>query len=75
VLRGELCVLSPILGRSALDFALYGGEDYALLATGTARKRPKAARPIGRIESGSGVVLERESGAAEQLHGGFDHFH
>lgn len=61
------------LGRSPLEIALEGGEDYALLATGPARRRPKFARTIGRVERGRGVLLE----TAGKLHplgrAGFDH--
>jgi thiamine-monophosphate kinase len=72
--------LSPVLrracrslGRSALEVALEGGEDYALLATGAARKRPPFARCIGRVERGSGAWLDVK-GSRKRLLGGFDHF-
>jgi thiamine-monophosphate kinase len=61
------------LGQDALSLALEGGEDYALVSAGPARRRPRFARRIGRIEGGSGAVLERASGVAVELGPGFDH--
>ena len=49
--------LGPELGVPALDLALYGGEDYALLAAGPPRARPAGARVIGHIAPGRGVWL------------------
>lgn len=49
--------LAPKLGVPALELALYGGEDYALLAAGPRRARPTGARVIGRVVKGSGVWL------------------
>lgn len=61
------------LGVSALELAMYGGEDYALVAA--------SAVPIdgfvriGRFESGEGVVLEDQGGKTRPLERrGFDHF-
>src|SRR5450432_778419 len=51
-LSPALRALAPDLGVSALDLALYGGEDYALLAAGPAGKRPRGARLIGWVERG-----------------------
>jgi thiamine-monophosphate kinase len=62
------------LGRSALSFALGGGEDYALLCAGPGQERPRFARRIGRFERGRGAFLERTSGEREPLTQGFDHF-
>ncbi len=56
-LSPALRTVSKQLGVSPLDLALYGGEDYALLAAGPRRARPKLARVIGRVEEGSGVWL------------------
>lgn len=71
-LSPALRALAPALGRSALDLALYGGEDYALLATGPARVRPAPARPIGRVEPGQGVWLEG-GGRLKRAGRGFEH--
>lgn len=59
---------------TALDLALFGGEDYALLATGTAHKRPKEARVIGHIEKGRGVCLRTGTETRRLSSLGFDHF-
>jgi thiamine-monophosphate kinase len=74
LLRPELCTACSRLGSDPLTLALYGGEDYALLAAGPPRKRPRFARRIGRVVRGSGVWLEPISGGRPQrLREGFDH--
>jgi thiamine-monophosphate kinase len=65
--------VSSLLGCSALDFALTGGEDYALLATGKSAQRPSFARCIGIVERGQGVWLETDQKKV-RLCAGFDHF-
>jgi thiamine-monophosphate kinase len=72
-LPSELEALSGLVGRSALDLALRGGEDYALVATGRHAKRPRAAQRIGRVTKGRGAVLERIDGKRVALAGGYDH--
>ncbi len=60
------------LGTSPLELMLFGGEDYALLAT-SARPHPDLDR-IGRIEAGRSVWLERADGSRRRItRGGFDH--
>jgi thiamine-monophosphate kinase len=62
------------LGVSALSLALYGGEDYALIATGPARARPAEARVIGHIQAGKGVWLAlSETGRQIRAGRGFEH--
>jgi thiamine-monophosphate kinase len=56
-LSSALRALAALLELSALELALYGGEDYALLAAGPSRARPDGARVIGRVERGRGVWL------------------
>jgi thiamine-monophosphate kinase len=73
-LQPALVATARALGRSALEFALGGGEDYALLCAGPSAKRPRFARRIGRVERGRGAFLERASGEREPLTQGFDHF-
>jgi thiamine-monophosphate kinase len=71
-LEPTLLRASKQLGRDALDYALFGGEDYALLATGPARQRPQSAKAIGQIAAGRGVWLIAE-GESRPLEGGFEH--
>jgi thiamine-monophosphate kinase len=56
-LSSALRALAVELELSALELALYGGEDYALLAAGPSRARPVGARVIGSVERGRGVWL------------------
>jgi thiamine-monophosphate kinase len=72
-LAPELVVVARALGRSSLDAALHGGEDYALVATGPAARRPRRATVIGRVERGQGAVLELPTGRTTALRLGFDH--
>ncbi len=62
------------LGRAALDLALEGGEDYALLAT-SASALPGFTR-IGVVEpfAGSRLFIEDEEGKKPHVARGFDHF-
>jgi thiamine-monophosphate kinase len=71
-LDGCLFAASRQLRRSALRFALYGGEDYALLATGPRSRRPSFAKPIGWVARGRGAVL-LEGGLRTPLGRGYDH--
>jgi thiamine-monophosphate kinase len=64
-LNPALHALAPELGVSALDLALYGGEDYALLAAGPARARPKGAHVIGAVENGAGVWVALRTARAD----------
>jgi len=74
VLPEELVVTARRLGRQAIDLALYGGEDYALLATGPQAKRPRFAKTIGYVQKGRGVWLMSAEGQRVALGAGFDHF-
>jgi thiamine-monophosphate kinase len=68
-LSPALRALAATLGVTPLELALYGGEDYALLATGPARSRPRGATVIGRVVVGAGVWLsatEVSPGAARR---------
>jgi thiamine-monophosphate kinase len=68
-----LATLARSLGVAALDLALHGGEDYALIAT-SAGEVDGFVR-IGRFEEGEGVALEDASGARRVIDPrGFDHF-
>lgn len=61
------------LGKLPIETILVGGEDYALLATGRARERPKFARRIGQVEAGDGVMLEIAGKRRRLSRVGFDH--
>jgi thiamine-monophosphate kinase len=69
----ELFSVARLVRREALELALEGGEDYALVATGPRARRPRGARRIGRVMKGRGVVLERADGTSVELARGFDH--
>jgi thiamine-monophosphate kinase len=71
-LDGSLLQASRVLRRSPLGFAISGGEDYALLATGAAAQRPVWAKPIGWVSRGRGAMLLSQ-GRLFPLGGGFDH--
>jgi thiamine-monophosphate kinase len=72
-LRPELSALAAELAADPLELALHGGEDYALLCTGPRARRPRAARRIGRVVRGRGVVLESPDGTLRPAAGGHDH--
>lgn len=72
-LRPELEPVAAALGLEPLALALGGGEDYALLFTGDARGAPAGARRIGRVEAGSGAVLEGSTGRPAPLAPGYEH--
>jgi len=60
------------LGDGALDLALHGGEDYAVVATS---HRPiPGFRRIGEVRAGSGLALRSASGERLVEPRGFDHF-
>jgi thiamine-monophosphate kinase len=67
-----LQALAPRLGVAALELALYGGEDYALLAAGPKRARPPRARVIGAVGEGRGVWLV-DGGLRRRAGRGFAH--
>jgi len=71
-LSPALEALARRLAVSALDLALYGGEDYALVAAGPKRARPPNARVIGSVGKGRGVWLMK-SGHRRRAGRGFQH--
>jgi thiamine-monophosphate kinase len=71
-LSPALATVAQELGVAALDLALYGGEDYALLATGPRGARPTGARVVGWVERGSGVWLSSDTGLT-RARTGFEH--
>jgi thiamine-monophosphate kinase len=92
VLEAESVPITPAVrevaaktGKDPLNLALQGGEDYALLFTGSPNKRPEMRRCftqanltepwcVGKIVSGSGVRLRTATGEVEISGTGFDHF-
>ncbi|MBY0370918.1 thiamine-phosphate kinase [bacterium] len=80
----DLTALQPLAdesGAAALDWALYGGEDYALLFTAAAGKDEEIARAlpgvraIGRVHAGEpSVWISTEKGHQPLEARGFDHF-
>jgi thiamine-monophosphate kinase len=73
-LRSELRTVAERLSRPAIELALYGGEDYSLLATGPGHLRPRWAQVIGRVVAGNGVWAWSKVGGRRRLRRGFDHF-
>jgi thiamine-monophosphate kinase len=75
----ELRAAAALLGRDALDLALHGGEDYALVAALPASEAGAGFVRIGEVVAHTAgearVVLRREDGSIAALEGrGFDHF-
>lgn len=64
--------VSELVEETPFELALQGGEDYALLATGPASLRPRGARCVGRIEAGSGSLLD-DGTRLTPLGRGFEH--
>ncbi len=83
-LASELLEAAEKLGKQALDYALYGGEDFQLLFTMEPRKFEEllSAQPdlrlvkIGEIvDAGKGVILVSEDGSMEAIEAkGYNHF-
>jgi thiamine-monophosphate kinase len=69
---GAVSDAATALGVSALELALHGGEDYALLAS--APEGPPGFRRVGEVRSGRGLVLRTAEGERPLEPEGFDHF-
>ena len=69
---------SRALGKNALDFALYGGEDYELIFTAPksslAQFEKIGAKAIGEIKGRKYGVKLFKDGKQADLMNGFDHF-
>lgn len=68
----ELRAAAAAFGVHPLEWALAGGEDYALLATAPGRSRLSGARLLGQVTRGRGVRLVGAPAWAKRLRG-FDH--
>ncbi len=73
-LEPELLPTAIRLSRPAIDYALHGGEDYSLLATGPHSLRPRWAKPIGRVLKGRGVWGSSKEQGRRRMRRGFAHF-
>jgi thiamine-monophosphate kinase len=73
-LLDDPCLLeaAAALGANALDLALHGGEDYALVAASPSAL--EGFRRIGEVRSGRGLVLRSLTGERPLEPQGFDHF-
>jgi thiamine-monophosphate kinase len=68
----SLVSAAAALGADPLDLALYGGEDYALIA---ASPMPiDGFRRVGDVVSGSGIGVRGRDGVRDVDAKGFDHF-
>jgi len=66
---------AALLSLDALELALFGGEDYALLATFAPGALAPDFTPVGRCAAGTGVWLEMGDGSRREIEPrGFDHF-
>jgi thiamine-monophosphate kinase len=76
VVSPELEAAASLLGRVALDLALHGGEDYALVVVAPREAELEGFVRIGEIEAGEpSVWLRADNGRRERVdERGFDHF-
>jgi len=62
-------------GEDALDFALYGGEDFELVYTVSKEKSKKAyGRCVGEITKDNAVYLKEDNKLTKLIKFGYDHF-
>jgi thiamine-monophosphate kinase len=67
-----LVAAGEALGVSALELALYGGEDYALVAAGPSEMA--GFRRVGEVREGAGLILRGARGERAIDGKGYDHF-
>ena len=71
----RLATVARALGDDALDLALHGGEDYALVVACPDAHAPLGFVKIGELTKGEGLSLRERSGVERALDArGFDHF-
>jgi thiamine-monophosphate kinase len=68
----SLVAAAGVLGESALDLALHGGEDYALVVASDVPV--PGFRRVGEVREGQGVALRGAGGERTIEPVGFDHF-
>jgi thiamine-monophosphate kinase len=68
----EVVDAAAALGEDALELALHGGEDYALVAA--CDRAIPGFRRIGEVRAGSGLRLRGDAGERALEPRGFDHF-
>ncbi len=65
------------VGNDALDYALFGGEDFELVFTVPQKYRRAAGKLgtlVGKITKGAAIMIEREGKILEIRKFGYDHF-
>jgi thiamine-monophosphate kinase len=68
-----VCGAASALGENAIELALHGGEDYALLVS--SRVPIPGFRCVGEVREGNGVVLRGKGGSERAIESrGYDHF-
>lgn len=74
----ETCAAARAVGNNALDYALFGGEDFELVFTVSPRNRKKAEKLgtfVGKITSEKEkIYLQRDNKAELLKKFGYDHF-
>jgi len=74
----ETCLAAKAVGESALDFALFGGEDFELVFTVSPRRKKEAGKYgtlVGKIIGSRGkIFLQQGSKLALLKKFGYDHF-
>jgi thiamine-monophosphate kinase len=71
----ELGAAAAAVGLDPLELALYGGDDYALLAAFPSEALAPAFEPIGICTADAGFFLKQAGGARSKLEPrGYDHF-
>lgn len=72
---GAMRDAANVLSLEPLELALFGGEDYALLATFGPGTLPPGFVRVGHCAAGRGVWLEQADGTRREIEPrGFDHF-
>ena len=71
----DVASVAAVAGRDPLEWRLWGGEDYGLIAAISPQEPlPSGFRSVGRIDTGQGAWLESSAGRTPLERGGFRHF-